>query len=642
MQDLNQSTDKVSPGDSNDVAHSILLQLDPQDPTTVPTILTCQLVSRSFNAAAQSASVWRPLLQRWTTGEPEYTKLPIASDQSLMDLAIDPLDPPIHPRAVFRARTRVDRIALAAAARRGDSVEKQGRIESYDTIAMLGTQVYDAIIRIKTVSREERHDYLAIRRVAHELEPPLTRGISMELWRNAFDDQKSKGVTIDAMSKSLAPFGTPWKTFDAIDSDLQRLADHCHQRIRNAHAAITAKGEDIALPHLVASGVWVTLSRLGYKVLPSSEVTQDSSYPYASCHLSALLDVESFRQLEASNPPERLIPEITASFLVAGVVERLPGPFTMKSRLQMGKTLAVAEKNEPAGHEHWFLCNLQQGGTKDLIELDRELVGEPEETRRWALDPSPPRAVCAEMAKALLKSVDVDEDGVQRTCLLAHTIFELVALAAHPGYSTRHPDPSNGRAPKFPTDIPIDSILAVHLYGYPNDAFIFRKHFHALLSVPAHLDEFDASFEEVLPTREIGGIPFDSDQTVAIDPEVKSLLAFKVGEACIICSGGNEEFGVVVGWFIDEFEEDGLRVADASLEEQKSQLRYRILTKTSGHIMSADELCRIKPSEKRRWQRARKVIESRTILGEWFSSRSDLEYPTYIKTEAWAAVYPED
>ncbi|KAL8280064.1 hypothetical protein RQP46_007645 [Phenoliferia psychrophenolica] len=55
-------------------------------------------------------------------------------------------------------------------------------------IATLGTQIYDAIIRFKAISPDERHDYLAIRRVAHELEPTLTRGISMELWRNAIFD----------------------------------------------------------------------------------------------------------------------------------------------------------------------------------------------------------------------------------------------------------------------------------------------------------------------------------------------------------------------------------------------------------------------------------------------------------------------
>ncbi|KAL8287465.1 hypothetical protein RQP46_003323 [Phenoliferia psychrophenolica] len=173
MQDLNQLTSNMSLSEiterpsptitvPDDVAHSILLQLDPQDLSTVPTLLTCRLVSRSFDTAAQSASVWRPLVQqRWTTGKPEFTKLPNASDQSLMDFAIDPLDPPVHPRAVFRARTLVDRIALAAAARRGDSVEEKDRIESHDTIAMLGPQVYDAIIRLKTVSLEERHDYLS-------------------------------------------------------------------------------------------------------------------------------------------------------------------------------------------------------------------------------------------------------------------------------------------------------------------------------------------------------------------------------------------------------------------------------------------------------------------------------------------------
>ncbi|KAL8287440.1 hypothetical protein RQP46_003298 [Phenoliferia psychrophenolica] len=228
MDDLSRSTAHLSLGDSipDDVAYSILLQLDHRDLSTVPTILTCRLVSRSFDAAAQSASVWRPLLQRWTTGEPEYIKLPNASDQSLMDVAIDPLDPLIHPRDVFRARTLIDRVALAAAARRGDSVEEKDRIESYDTIVMLGTQVYDAIIRLKTVSPEERHDYLSIRRVAHELEPSLTRGISMELWRDAFDDQKSSRVTFDAVGKSLAPFGTPWMTFDEVGQALQfRLQD---------------------------------------------------------------------------------------------------------------------------------------------------------------------------------------------------------------------------------------------------------------------------------------------------------------------------------------------------------------------------------------------------------------------------------
>ncbi|KAL8287402.1 hypothetical protein RQP46_003260 [Phenoliferia psychrophenolica] len=593
MQDLNQSTadsslsgttEPPSPGIAvpDIVAQAILLELDPRDPSTVPMLLNFRYISRSFRDASwkRSAPVWRPLLRRWTVGEPEYTKLPNASDQILMESAINPAKPSKTPYQVYRARTLVDRIALAAAARRGDSVEKQDRIESHDTIAMLGTQVYDAIIRLKTVSREERHDYLSIRRVAHELEPSLTRGISMELWRNAFDDKQAYKVTIDAMAKSLAPFGTPWKTFD-------------------------------------------------------------------ECHLSALLDVESFRLLATSHPPDRLVPAESMSVMLAAVIERLPAPYTMKARMHFAPracpTVHVASKDDPSGAEHWYMCGVTKGGVQDRWEMEKLLAGEPEDVQRAHLDPSDPSELCIAMTDALMYSGDVGEDGNRRVLSNSMISFTLAALPAVTTKLSKLPKAESAQLSKeFPTYFPLEEVLTAVFSVYPHDAFLVRKHFHALLSVPAHLDKFDASFEDVLPTREIGGIPFDSDQTVAIDPEVKSLLAFKVGEACIIRSGGNEEFGVVVGWFIDENEEDGLRVADASFEEQKSQLRYRILTKTSGVNASADELHRIKPSEKRRWQRARKVIESGTMLGEWFSSRSTLEYPTYNKTKAWAAVYPED
>ncbi|KAL8277659.1 hypothetical protein RQP46_009932 [Phenoliferia psychrophenolica] len=646
--DLTESVSEISLGERSiavpdDVAHSILLQLDPQDPSTPSIILTCGLVSRTFKAAAQSASVWRPLVQeRWKTGEPEYVKLANASDQALMGLAIDPLDPPIHPRAVFRARTLVDRIALQAAARRGDSVEKTDRIESYDTIAMLGTQVYDAIIRFKTISPEERHDYLAIRRVARALEPTLTRGISMERWRKVFDSERSSTVTFDAVYKSLAGFGTPFMTYDEIESGIQRLADYIYEDTNVDEAPMCKSCLEVHLPGLVAQSASDSLARLGYKIVPAEKVTSEDYFKTEACHLSTLLDVESFQQLEASSPPDIFLPEISASVLLAAAIERLPQPLAMKTRLHLGVpglAVAIAEKHESPGKERWFICDFTHGGIREEIHFEADLVGQPEAVRRSMLDPSLPSEVFAAMFKELSKSVDVDENG-NRHISVSTEVSLMLAFLAFASDTDQGLD--SARAQNFPVpppDLTIESFLTSVCTEYPMDAFLVRKHFHALLSAQTLLPHFDETFEALLPTRKIGEILIQPDSTPVIRRDVKGLLDFEVGEACMFrCHDGDNKVGVVVGWRLTKAEGDDL--ANDTLEEQRSRLVYHVITAHAGISTSPDVLRRLKRSEQRNWGVACEVLEGHGLLGEWFSSRSTLRYPTYVKTKAWAAFYP--
>ncbi|KAL8277660.1 hypothetical protein RQP46_009933 [Phenoliferia psychrophenolica] len=590
MQDLTRLTAGMSLSDttdvlsslgtavSEDVAHSILLQLDPQDPTTVSTILTCRLVSRSFDAAAQSASVWRPLVQqRWKAGEPEYTKLPNALDQALMDLAINSSKLPISPCDVYRARTLVDRIALQAAARRGDSVDKEDRIESYDTIAMLGTQVYDAIIRLKTVSPEERHDYLSIRRVAHELEPTLTRGISMGLWRDAFDDKRSDRVTLDAMYKSLAPFGTPWKTFDEIESGLQRLAKYCYQHIELLQAYACAQGVDLPLQelrHFVAASVWHSLEILGYKA-----------------------------------------------------------PYAMQARLHLVGGLpcvTLAEKDDPLGNERWVYC-FPSGGLVEDIALQNFMIGQPEEVRR-AVDPCLPSDVCISLAECLVKSSRVQSRGNMDQSVLVDLSCSVIVytLAFLPSKITESGQ-ARSEEPALSTLIPLESFLSAVFRLFATDAFLVRKHIHTLLSAPTHLREFDRMFDAFLSTRKIIESAFDYESTHAIRPTINGLREFEVGEACIRVrlDDGGEEF-------------DDLVNDMDTLEEQKSRVLYHVIIERGGVEANAALLRRLQPSDERQWRAAYRVIQKRGLLGECFSSISSLEYPTFVKTKAWAAIYPDE
>ncbi|KAL8287471.1 hypothetical protein RQP46_003329 [Phenoliferia psychrophenolica] len=474
---------------------------------------------------------------------------------------------------------------------------------------MLGTQVYDAIIRLKTVSPEERHDYLAIRRVAHELEPSLTRGISMELWRDAFDDQKSSRVTFDAVGKSLAPFGTPWTTFDEIESDLQRLADYCYQHI------------------------WVDQLKPSFIAVLTRE--------FAQCHLSALLDVASFRQLGAGNPPDRFIPPTSAAVMLSAVLERLPAPFTLKTRLHLKAfpRVAVAEKHEPAGHERWFHLFISGGGVREQVSIEKECEGKPEQLRNAILDPSLPSDLCGAMASMFLKSGDFNADG-DRT-VPSNSMIALTLASLPPVVKLARLDAEKAVGYFFSLDEFFTTVCRV----YPNDAFLVRKHFHALLSAPRHLRDFNGTFEALLPSRKSGKILVGCSSLSVPRHNFKGQLDFKVGEACILrvrSSDGDEEFGVVISWCTAPSEGDHID-STASLKEQKSELHYHILTTTAvGLNAQPEDLLRLRPADRRGWRAARKVIERKGILGEWFSSISTLEYPTYLKTKAWAAVYPED
>ncbi|KAL8277679.1 hypothetical protein RQP46_009952 [Phenoliferia psychrophenolica] len=134
-----------------------------------------------------------------------------------------------------------------------------------------------------------------------------------------------------------------------------------------------------------------------------------------------------------------------------------------------------------------------------------------------------------------------------------------------------------------------------------------------------------------------------------LDPDIrrkiKGLVELEVGEACIFGprpDDGGEEFGVVVGWDLAEAEEHDLVLADATLEEQKSRLRYHVITETSGIEASPVVLRRLEPSDERQWRAACTIFDESGVLGEWFSSKAAREYPTYVKTKAWAAIYPDE
>ncbi|KAL8287441.1 hypothetical protein RQP46_003299 [Phenoliferia psychrophenolica] len=237
-----------------------------------------------------------------------------------------------------------------------------------------------------------------------------------------------------------------------------------------------------------------------------------------------------------------------------------------------------------------------------------------------------------------LKSGDLNPDG-DRT-ILASSIISLTLASLPPVVKLVRLDAEEEPDYFFSLDQFLTAVCRV----YPNDAFLVRKHFHALLSAPKHLRDFDDTFEELLPIRKSGKtILFDCQSLSMPRHEFKGLLDFKVGEACIVRSGsGDEEFGVVLGWCTAPKEGDHID-GTASLKEQKSQLHYHILTSTAVEFdAQPEELFRLRPADRRGWRAARKAIERKGILGEWFSSLSTLEYPTYLKTKAWAAVYPED
>jgi hypothetical protein len=97
-----------------DTIQRILTTLDPSDPLTLSTLVTCQLVARSFSAVSKSSVVWRPLLALWNRGSPTAAKLPFPEDQAVLDAALAQLkhSSPSSAEALVRARTKIDRIAL--------------------------------------------------------------------------------------------------------------------------------------------------------------------------------------------------------------------------------------------------------------------------------------------------------------------------------------------------------------------------------------------------------------------------------------------------------------------------------------------------------------------------------------------------
>lgn len=69
-----------------EVLEAILVELPPQDAETIPTLLSCTLVSQDFAAVARSDLIWKPIVEhQWSGRAPLFVEL--SDEQDRQDLS---------------------------------------------------------------------------------------------------------------------------------------------------------------------------------------------------------------------------------------------------------------------------------------------------------------------------------------------------------------------------------------------------------------------------------------------------------------------------------------------------------------------------------------------------------------------------
>lgn len=140
----------------------ILSLLSPSDPLTIPTLLTCTLVSRSFSALALSSPLWTPhALHRWQT----------------------PSRPEPDVFSYYKRRALLDREAIEKvhdlAGKANDRLADLERV-----VWDLGEEVAGALRKLERVGEEEEAEkWLSVRYWSRECRTALGRRKAIEVWK---------------------------------------------------------------------------------------------------------------------------------------------------------------------------------------------------------------------------------------------------------------------------------------------------------------------------------------------------------------------------------------------------------------------------------------------------------------------------
>lgn len=197
---------RPAPSVPSEIVQHILSFLPVDDPTTLTTLLNCQLVSRSFSAASLAPVVWRSLVkERWSYGQLSYPviKMPMEEDQKLVDELFPGGQGPEDPFAVFRARTRLDGLVR----RHIDSLVRTActRLPPLESIAALEAQTWDELDRYGPAECPEkwtRYYWCSEARILSR------RYRAVQIWRDIADKKLDAAQATELGMCALAGFLT--------------------------------------------------------------------------------------------------------------------------------------------------------------------------------------------------------------------------------------------------------------------------------------------------------------------------------------------------------------------------------------------------------------------------------------------------
>lgn len=198
-----------------EVVEEILKQPPIDDAETVPTLLSCTLVSHSFSSIAKRDSLWKPIVRKlWSYGRlPSYRRFSNKKDRAQFNRAFPPErreSPSVHERIVARTAVKgiVDRHLAYLLA------DMSNKIPHLLAIAEFGAETALPMLQKMAQMRKSDDqlppDWLARRHWARQVRQAIARGEAVDVWKRI--GERWDGT--EAFCRGVSAFGAFSEAFD--------------------------------------------------------------------------------------------------------------------------------------------------------------------------------------------------------------------------------------------------------------------------------------------------------------------------------------------------------------------------------------------------------------------------------------------
>ncbi|KAK4700559.1 F-box protein 21, partial [Phenoliferia sp. Uapishka_3] len=276
----------------------ILGFLPPDDPTSIPTILSCALVSRDFLDISLSSAVWSShAASTWTRG-------------SVLDNSTSP-----YTFYKLRARTdsKVRQLVVNLA------LKTHSRLEDIEAIRKVGLDALDALEGLKSVTEEVEPEYwMSMRYWASSAWEAILRDEAGATWKRIAEETINGSERESSFEDGVLAFtafrsSDPEKVRTRFDRAMPDLEIRCHHTLQQPTAALVH----------IAKAV-----RGGMKALGLRPAEGDEYHNLNNHFLNEVWDDADLHADSSSRPRGTLPMSLVAIF--CSLVRRLPPSFNVK------------------------------------------------------------------------------------------------------------------------------------------------------------------------------------------------------------------------------------------------------------------------------------------------------------------------